>query len=320
VWAAALLWSLLPLARSEGFVIMPLLGMWFLWHREWIKMWGLAAGVAVYSILGAIFLGDAWWLLTQSPYHPSNSVYGSGTWNHFLDSYQHITHMAIGLLFLGGLAAVFFPGNTGRRAVKTIILSVAVVLVFTLFHSTIWALGLGSFGLIRVFAAIVPFLALPAVLGLDRLSYLLRNFKIPHALVLTGFMVWIIILPFTKYKLPLEIHAETKAMAAFAEMMKSKNHHLGRLYYYDPALMYLLHRDPWNFEMNFNGLTSSKTRLLSLQTGDMVVWDAHYGPTEGHTPPEFFESRTEFELIEEFKTDFNTLNDRPYIIRLYRRL
>jgi hypothetical protein len=319
IWAL-LLWSLLPMSRSEGVILLPLIALYVLWNGQWKYVPLLAVGALVYSIAGGIFLGDFLWLWNNNPYQTDNSIYGSGSWNHFIDSYQHITHMCIGILALLGILRAVWPGrHTEPLQRKTTAFAGGIVLVFLVFHSYIWWKGLGSYGLLRVFAAVTPLLAVPVVMALDVLWKQGVKFSLLVSILLLGFLVWMTVLPFTKYPLPQQKHTEEVAMQQFADMMKENGYDEGNLYFYDPMLLYYLDRDPWDYSRNFNGLTSSKQKLLSLQRGDMVVWDAHYGPNEGHTPEDFFVEHPEFEKVKIHKATFNTLNNAPYTIILYRR-
>lgn len=317
--AAALLWSLLPLSRSEGFVLMPVLALWMLWNRQYIHWIWLGAGTLIYSFIGSWVFGDLLWLWHQNPYHPDNTVYGQGTWSHFFDSYQHITHMCIGLLFIAGTLRALFSDWQGDKAARTVLFCLAIVFVFTLFHASIWALGLGSMGIVRVFAAITPLMAVAVVFALDGLWHRLTARPWLAFILTLGFLIWMTILPFTKYKLPMEIHTEEKAMRDFTSQLKSEGWQPLHLYFYDPITLYLLGRDPWDYAINYNGLTTSKHKLETLESGDWIIWDAHYGPSEGHTPGSYFENNANFTLVKVMNTDFRTMNDRPYSIRLYRR-
>ncbi|HNO12519.1 MAG TPA: hypothetical protein PKI67_16415, partial [bacterium] len=66
LWQAALLFSMVPLARSETVLILPLIAIPWLRERRWIPVLLLGTGLAVYQIAGMISTGDPLYLLTQS--------------------------------------------------------------------------------------------------------------------------------------------------------------------------------------------------------------------------------------------------------------
>ena len=83
-WSAAVI-SWLPFVRSEGFI---LIGIWVVclaWRRQWRSLPLVLLGYAVYSVVGAVVLGEPGWVFARNPY-ATVSVYGHGDWNHFLIS------------------------------------------------------------------------------------------------------------------------------------------------------------------------------------------------------------------------------------------
>jgi hypothetical protein len=125
----------------------------------------------VYSLLGAIFLGDPWWVITQNPYDQGLANYGSGTWGHYFQQYIFVVGVPIyGLTVLGLVGAVIRLGRL--RGLKAWMGHGWLVHlpfgIYFLCHVVFWATGTGhSLGMSRVMLAIVPLGAVIAADGLQ---------------------------------------------------------------------------------------------------------------------------------------------------------
>jgi hypothetical protein len=77
-----------------------------------------------------------------------------------------------------------------------------------------------------------------------------------------------------------------------------------------------LDRDPFDYT-KMNQLRSFKY----AQSGDLIVWDGHYGPNEENTPIELMNNDTTIVLLKEFrpKREYRPLNNMPFYVRLYRK-
>lgn len=178
-WSAMLL-SWLPFVRSEGFI---LLGIWVVYlglKRQWRYLPLLAVGYAVYSVVGAVALGEPGWVFGRNPY-ATVSAYGSGPWNHFLRNIPNLLGWVLTLLFgLGGARMVRALFRREERQTPLfgaeLLLVYGSITVFIAAHSIFWALGLfNSAGLARVLAVLAPLAAVVALNGLALLLELAKS-------------------------------------------------------------------------------------------------------------------------------------------------
>jgi hypothetical protein len=60
---------------------------------------------------------------------------------------------------------------------------------------------------------------------------------------------------------------------------------------------------------------------MFAQSGDLIVWDGHYGPNEEQTPIDEIEADSTLVFLKEFrpKKEYRPLNDLPFYVRLYRK-
>ncbi len=102
IWSAIVL-SFLPLARTEGVIIIPLFVLAYVLKKEYKAIPFLLAGFFLISISGWPFYDNFFWLITKMPYTGSaKEIYGSGSIFHFIYHTSEILGYFIATLFLIG--------------------------------------------------------------------------------------------------------------------------------------------------------------------------------------------------------------------------
>ncbi|MFQ5335478.1 MAG: hypothetical protein ACE5DN_05325, partial [Flavobacteriales bacterium] len=104
--SAALLASLLPFSRPEGYIILAFFAIAFLLKKRMRYLPLLCTGFLIYTLIGWFHYGDILWILHKSPYDFGNDLYGHGDPWHFIRSYRGIVGnpivfiMCLGILML----------------------------------------------------------------------------------------------------------------------------------------------------------------------------------------------------------------------------
>ena len=176
---AALIISLLPFVRTEGILLVPLFGLFFLIRREYFPLVLLVSGTVLYSVLGGIFVhNDFLWVIHQNPYKGEED-YGHGTLFHFVDQSEFIFGWAITALLIPGLISGLFRKKfTPVHSLAEIVLVTGCFVVFFAAHSVFWWKGLfGSYGLTRVMVCVMPCAVIIALRGLHVITLPLRTKK-----------------------------------------------------------------------------------------------------------------------------------------------
>ncbi len=168
----AFLVSFLPFVRSEGLIILVALALFFLIKKNWKAIILLGAGHLIMSIAGMWIHDDILWVFTKIPYAHLNPVYGKGTWDHFIIQMNFMIGPILFALLILGLISTLF-----KHQLKVLIevftndklfLIYGIFLAFFMAHSAFWALGIfGSMGLTRVFAGVMPLIAIIAIEGFN---------------------------------------------------------------------------------------------------------------------------------------------------------
>lgn len=299
---AALIWSFLPLSRTEGFFLLPLFALFFLLKRNVLSFLLLGTGSLLFSIIGGFAKGDFLWLIAQNPYK-GEALYGNGTWNHFLNKSEFIWGVPGTILLLGGLILpLVFKNKIKPIPNLPLWLTHSLVVVFFLLHSILWWKGLfGSLGLIRVMAAMAPVYALTMVRPLQLITPLLKNIW-SYEISLTAFVSVLAFTPIKQYDPPVKPDGNLILMKECAEWLDEKYEgELPRLSYSYPLFSWVL--DVNHFDINqhvdISGLDKDRP-ASTLQKGELVVWDSFFGPGTRRRFEQFSED-TLFKEIKRFQ-------------------
>lgn len=156
-WAFYLLTGALYLIRYELIFLLPVAAFIAVVQRDKKGLWLLAVPL-LYEVLAAIFLEQPWGFSLSGGYDTGASVYGSGSWDHFIQRARLMTGSDWLLILMGASAlgwAFFSLKKVGQAHSKSwyavsLFLSAAALGLFLL-HSGVWALGVyASAGMERV--------------------------------------------------------------------------------------------------------------------------------------------------------------------------
>ncbi|MGE0635660.1 MAG: hypothetical protein AB7G44_14350 [Bacteroidia bacterium] len=284
-----LLLSFLPLVRSEGFVVFPVIVFALLLNKEWKYIPLLALGGLVYSIAGYFVFDDFLWLINRSPYKMQTGIYGSGPWYHFILSSRYIFGLPVALLVLFGLWFSVPKSISWLKEEKNIIrlLIAGNFLAYFVAHSYVWWKGTGSsLGLERVIAGVCPLAALVAFEAYCYVEAATRKY-FSQAWILIILFIAIIKTSYGVLAFNTQQDRELSLMRKAAEWIKSNPQLLNqRLFYYNPQIAFLLDKDIFDRTQveQLWGLIDENEPLLWLEDGQYLVWDAHFGNNEGQTP------------------------------------
>lgn len=333
--SAALISGFLPYARSEGYVILAVIGLYLLIYKR--NYWATAllfVGSLVFNYLGWWLdhgpneAGDPFWVITHNPYLnfelSGRNICGNGPLLHYIKISNYIFGRT--LLVLIAIGIFFIPIRFFQKGKKSDRLTEQVFFfgwgIFCLYfaiHSAIWYLGMmGSCGLQRVMIVIIPSSALMAVYAFNELTGLLNNkTKLMKGL---GFLILAGVLfePFNygKGKYPMPISEEQELFLELADWYGQQDFSGRTVYFFYPWLNVLLDIDPYDSE-RFIKLWSFDESWAPH--GSILIWDGHFGPNECNIPLERLQTDERYRHVQSFipKVPFKTLNDYPFEIHVY---
>ena len=325
---SAIVLSFLPLARTEGIIILPIFALAYLLRRKWWAVPLLATGFIVYSFAGMSYYHDFLWLIHQNPYTGAREIYGSGSLLHFVEDTKFISGLPLAFLMLIGILALGWQalkssGVEKLKAINIIWIILVPYTVYFLFHSILWWKGLGgSLGLTRVIAAVLPLAGMISLIGYNEITKLL-SFKRAAGIAFMLAVVFIIIrTTFTINNVPVKPDSIEKVLKETAGYVKMIHKNGELIYYYDPMECFLLGLDPYDPERSRMLVFDGGIHMESLADNSLLIWDAHFGPNEGRVPIETLLNQSHLKLLKIFRPDqpLTVLGGYNYEVYVFRRL
>lgn len=171
---ALILISFLPLIRSEGLIIIGVFGLYLIIKKQYRQIPYLVIGQFIYSIAGAFFYKDLFWVFNKIPYANIGSPYGKGGWLDFFHRLNYVIEKPIYLLlFIGCITTVVLfvrKQFKEHNDIKLVLILGSFASIF-IAHAIFWAMGIfNSMGLPRVLNAIVPLIGMLSVVGLQTMT------------------------------------------------------------------------------------------------------------------------------------------------------
>lgn len=303
-----LLLSFIPFARSEGFVLwLPVIVALVLEKKKRLIPL-FATGFVFFSIAGASFFKDIFWIIHRFPYGGSD-LYGSGSLLHYAGQLPLITGIVmifpllVAMIYLAASGKkLFIPGGREYLLVWYVLLP---ALFYFGAHSIVWWLGLGnSAGLIRVMAAVIPLVAISAMYGIDRLAFWLeiRNIApFPFVLLL---LAGVTVEGAGRYQHPAPLSGEQLLVRDAVRWLRNSDLTSEKVYYYNPFYLLLSGTDPADNDMAAEKVPDPLNPTKGVAAGEIILWDSHFAPAEGRLPESRLAENGEFSLLASFGSGY----------------
>ena len=335
---ASIIAGFLPFARSEGYVIIAVIGFYLLFVLKHYKAFGLLlVGTAVMSVVGWIVEGNPTWIYDTNPYIKyqiestikKENICGSGALLHYVKSLPFVMGKTRLVFFVSGLVVVllrYLRKPKERVNQNAFYLFAGIYTLYFVVHSLIWYKGaMGSCGYTRVLVVIEPLAAIIMAMAAEIVfSWLIK--------IIQGWkqqIVWLVVLLVAGYvfyepikiyghKYPIDISDEQKLFVEAAAWYNQQDYDDRMKYFLYPYFNILTDIDPKDTD-HFIELWSFDHRYAPV--GSIVIWDGHFGPNEGNVPLELLQEHPDFVEIKSFYPEkaFKTLNDYNFEIHVFER-
>ncbi|MBT9391914.1 hypothetical protein KLP40_01955 [Hymenobacter sp. NST-14] len=296
VWAAAVA-SWLPMARSEGFLLLGVFGLYLLVRRQWRALPWLGLGFVCYGLIGLLVYQDFFWVLTRNAYPLYNLNYayahhgGKTPWQFIIGLADAIGWVQFGLFWLGiiglGLGVVRARKQwAAGRLSGELLLVYGNLVVFIGAHTVFWLLGIfGSLGLLRVLCCVVPLLVLVVVRGVALLAALARTEQ-QRRYVRWALLAAVVWFPFSGSRVGLRWQrdfgqAPDQQVLDAAARWVATQPRPPRIIYSHPYAATALHLDP--FALDRQRFAAVPDTVWPLTAGTLIVWDDWFAPVEDKT-------------------------------------
>jgi hypothetical protein len=321
VFWGAIIVSFLPFVRSEGLLMVGVVGVYLLLKKEWKALPLLAVGHIVYGLAGATVHGSVLWIFTKIPYATTNA-YGSGSFFDFFEKLYYLTGIPQFAFWALGFVSVFFflkknlPFRKNRDFVPQQY-SALILLVFGSFfvlfvaHGLFWQFGIFmSMGLSRVLNAVMPMFAIIGLCGFNFIQTFLTS-KNAKMTVNTLLISYLLVFPFTPN--PAAINPQQNLMpegdqivaTQIAEMLKTQfpNH-----------TYYLLHPQiALSLDMDYYDKTKIRDFGLwqqPLPDNAVLIWDSRFCVIDGGIGLDKVANDPRLERLESFQAK----NDWSFVV------
>lgn len=287
---AALVFTFLPFARSEAYFVLPLVVLFFLAKKQWVSILLLGLAPLILSSLGWFVFNDFFWIINQNPYTGAAEIYGAGNFWRFADHANSVFGIAVFVLgTLGILWVVFSVVKTKRFGKNSVLLFAAMAFCAVFFgHSYFWWKGLfGSLGLLRVVATVLPFMALLALVAINKLVP--AKWQKVGGSIAFGVGVYTVINLWTFQPVAKKQSQPEKLIKELAAWYKLPKNFTPNVCFLHPAIGYYLQLDP--FDAGNTKLLWSVNKIApstDVRNGGLLIYDGARTPNEGNLSKEAF--------------------------------
>ncbi|MGB3948958.1 MAG: hypothetical protein WBM13_13320 [Bacteroidia bacterium] len=306
---AAIVVSFLPFVRSEGLIIVGVFVVYFIFDKGYRFLPWLFVGHLFYSVVGAFYYHDVFWVFTKIPYSESSGKYGSGNWSHFLIQLNYILGVPL-YVFLGFAFVLKTKLLFVKRFIAVVFDSSSSVIVYVLFfvfvlaHSLFWYFGIfESMGMKRVLIAVVPLGPLIVLDGLNRLTALF-NKPIWQKSVFFLSVFTIVLFPFVPN--PASINWKKDFTLSDDQLLIRDASMYIQANYFDKVFVYTAH--PYYYLINdIDPFSADFIELKNLHKKQkpenyLIVWDSWFAPTENGITLNQLEADSALSIVKMFKS------------------
>lgn len=303
LWFAILV-SFMPFMRSEGQLPLVLGIMLLLFNNSYKFIPLIFTGFILYALIGVYVYQDFWWYFTKSAYSMNNSMYGRGTWDHYLISYKnYLGNPGLYMLLLGipCMVILLFKKRWNDFQFNWAFYSYGIFLGVVVLHSYFWATGQnGSAGLTRIAIQGVPVFILLQLYYISRFRVLNQlSFSIIF-FAFGGIMTYTLVN--TKIY-PEKADAIEHQIVEAADYMKKQRLSQEKVYYHYPLFSFRYGENPYQPDRKLihHSFADFKHDFLHiLKPGDFIVRDSHFGPMEANVQLDEIKKYPELVIVQEF--------------------
>lgn len=310
-WLAILV-SFMPFMRSEGQLPIVLTVFLLLINKSYKNIPFVFTGFVIYALVGLLVYHDFWWYFTRSAYNMGNSMYGQGTWDHYLISYEHYLGNPGLLVFVAGICcmtAILIKKRWKEYELNAWFFSYGIFAGVIVLHSYFWATGQnGSAGLTRIATQGVPVVLLMSLFYISRFSWVKPVIGSSFIFMCAGLMAFSLVKT-TNY--PKKASALEHQLIAAADFMKEQQLTNQMVYYHYPLFSFRYGENPFQPDrklIHYSFADLDTSMKYTLKPGDFIVRDSHFGPMEANVQLKDVKRHPELVIVKEFVSS-EQLND-----------
>ncbi|MBC7425447.1 MAG: hypothetical protein H7321_02835 [Bacteroidia bacterium] len=324
--ASLILISFLPFFRSEGFVIIGALILFLLVSKQFKRLPLLLVGSILFCIIGRIYFNNWTWIIGDNPYIRAGEQKASyqepGRLIHYLRHSCQIWGFAgSALLFAGFTKMIVSIREIKNSSVvkkhypETLLFEIfflcGIIVAYFAAHTFIfWKGMLGSEGLYRVMAVIVPCTSLIALKGwnyLSRKTVFLSNKRLLNVLIfillfIGAYRVNYYVSPLKYSTSPVKEDPGLDNYNKAESWLRQEGLAEGLLIHQLPSLNVRMNKDPLDIKQTYFIWSINKEDDWTPKNA-IVFWDGYFSGREGRMPLKWLQENPNYELLKLFKED-----------------
>lgn len=313
--ASIIIASFLPLARSEGLIILIVFCIYLLANRKYLLLPLAFFGQLIIALLGYYVYNDILWVFNKIPYATLKSNYWTGPLTHYLKSMPGVFGwVSTILLFTGCLIYLLKTTNKlySEKSLITLIDHRFVVygsfIAFTLSHSVFYYLGIfNDMGLTRVFIAVFPTMVLISLDALDYIKWLLIKYA-PAAerycnvslVLLMVFFCYIGSVYRINYQKDFSLDNGQKLFAYEVVPYVQKNLPGSIAFFSDISYAFFSGTDIYANNNRYNFEVTARKPDFKLNANEIIIWDSWFTVVEEHISLDTLQNNYNVRMVKSF--------------------
>jgi hypothetical protein len=301
----------------------------YLFVRKYRAIPFLLLAFIVFGFAGLPRFGDFFWFFTEIPYGEHGSeLYGSGSFWEYFNHADRIVGLPVAILLVAGTVVLLFRlFRKGQKVMSTGWVTLYILVIpafwgFVLAQSILWWQGM--FAVLfsyRFMVCVMPLAAILAAASFDLVQRIFSKYSWIHYLIAAALLFLIIRTTLRMHRIPFQTDQGRITIAEAADWISNLEVEYGRIFYFDPSLVFYLDMDPFDRSLSIQNLSDKENPHNNLEPGDLLVFDPHFGGFENRVPLENIEGSPYFDKLAEFNPDppYMAPGDVPYHVSVYQR-
>ena len=276
---SAIVLSFIPFILFQGILLFPVFILAYLLKRAYWPILLMGLGTFFYTLSGFFAFGDFLWIMHKFPYSMGLGGSEGGSLFHFINSSNLIFGIPFLVLVVLGLVYWLFQiirnfSFKDESFLLFIVISGSWLIYFVAFSFELWEGTDASVN--RAIGAVIPLAALTSLKGIQFISEKIKDQRIATGVISLFALVQVFML-FIHYDIPSKSTPIEELIKKSTAYVKQADF-AGKVYYFDPEILFQLGIDPYDQSKCCLGIEDKIQPSNNMEWGDLLVWDAQFGP------------------------------------------
>jgi len=306
--SAIVLASFLPFVRTEGFVIVMAIALFLLLKKHFRLLPYLLIGSLGMNLLGFAITKHIFWIITDNPYWKQEVEGtfdpGNGSLLHYVKQSTMVFGIPMTLLFVLSNLVFIYRFFAKKKLEAFWLMNLLIFWAYFAAHSLIYYLGiLGSHGLTRVMAVIVPnmavanFILLYQLVKTNRLKVQAAIYTVSVLLIMyTGYKVANYAKPWQSNGISVVADKTQKNFIKAGEWLKVNQLMNRPIIHQSPFFDVYFDKDPYDLKSSYRVWSIDQKNDWAAK-GVIVIWDGFSAVREGNMQLSWLANNPNYKIL-----------------------